>query len=42
MGLLAAMATDISKPTLSHWTHTDVLASRKRSRISCATPALIR
>jgi len=26
MGLLAAMATDISKPTLSHWTHTDVLA----------------
>jgi hypothetical protein len=25
MGLLAAMATDISKPTLSHWTHTDVL-----------------
>jgi hypothetical protein len=26
MGLLAAMATEISKPTLSHWTHTDVLA----------------
>jgi hypothetical protein len=26
MGLLAATATDISKPTLSHWTHTDVLA----------------
>jgi len=26
MGVLAAMATDISKPTLSHWTHTDVLA----------------
>jgi hypothetical protein len=26
MGLLAAMATDINKPTLSHWTHTDVLA----------------
>ena len=26
MGLLAAMATDISKPTLSHWTHTDILA----------------
>jgi hypothetical protein len=26
MGLLAAMATDISNPTLSHWTHTDVLA----------------
>ena len=26
MGLLAAMATEISKPTLSHWTHTDALA----------------
>ena len=26
MGLLAAMATEISKPILSHWTHTDVLA----------------
>jgi hypothetical protein len=26
MGLLAAMATEIGKPTLSHWTHTDVLA----------------
>src|SRR5262245_59001728 len=26
MGLLAAMATDISDPTLSHWTHTDILA----------------
>lgn len=26
MGLLAAMATEFSKPTLSHWTHTDVLA----------------
>jgi hypothetical protein len=26
MGLLAAMATEISKPTLSHWTHTDFLA----------------
>src|SRR5262249_50268233 len=26
MGVLAAMATDVSKPTLSHWTHTDVLA----------------
>ena len=26
MGQLAAMATEISKPTLSHWTHTDVLA----------------
>jgi hypothetical protein len=26
MGLLAAMATQISKPTLSHWTHTDLLA----------------
>src|ERR1043165_7335295 len=26
LGLLAAMATEISKPTLSHWTHTDVLA----------------
>ena len=26
MGLLAAMATEISEPTLSHWTHTDVLA----------------
>jgi len=26
IGLLAAMATEISKPTLSHWTHTDVLA----------------
>jgi len=26
MGLLAAMATEIRKPTLSHWTHTDVLA----------------
>jgi hypothetical protein len=26
MGLMAAMATDISKPTLSHWTHTDILA----------------
>ena len=26
MGLLAAMATEISKPTLSHWTHIDVLA----------------
>jgi hypothetical protein len=25
MGLLAAMATEISKPTLSHWTHTDIL-----------------
>lgn len=24
-GLLAAMATEISNPTLSHWTHTDVL-----------------
>jgi hypothetical protein len=26
MGLLAAMATEIRAPTLSHWTHTDVLA----------------
>jgi hypothetical protein len=26
MGLLAAMATEISNPTLSHWTHTGVLA----------------
>jgi hypothetical protein len=25
MGLLAGMAADISKPTLVHWTHTDVL-----------------
>jgi hypothetical protein len=25
-GLLAAMATEISKPTLSHWTHSEVLA----------------
>jgi hypothetical protein len=26
MGLLAAMASEIRQPTLSHWTHTDVLA----------------
>jgi hypothetical protein len=32
MGLLAAMATDISKPTLSHWTHTDVLARPQQIR----------
>jgi hypothetical protein len=43
MGLLAAMATEISKPTLSHWTHTPTFwRGRKRSRIACATPALTR
>ena len=33
MGLLAAMATDISKPTLSHWTHTDVLAGPRAIKL---------
>jgi hypothetical protein len=40
MGLLAAMATDISKPTLSHWTHTDVLARPQaiKDLMDCASP----
>src|SRR5215471_7344829 len=40
MGLLAAMATEISKPTLSHWTHTDVLANPQKIKdLMCdATP----
>jgi hypothetical protein len=38
MGLLAAMATEISKPTLSHWTHTDVLARPQAIKHYSASP----
>ncbi len=38
MGLLAAMATEISKPTLSHWTHTDVLAKPQAIKHYSSSP----
>ena len=38
MGLLAAMATEIRKPTLSHWTHTDVLAGPQAIKHYDASP----
>src|SRR5262249_23657490 len=38
MGLLAAMATDISKPTLTHWTHTDVLTRPQAIKHYSASP----
>jgi hypothetical protein len=38
MGLLAAMASEIRKPTLSHWTHTDVLAGPQAIKHYDASP----
>ena len=38
IGLLAAMATEISKPTLSHWTHTDVLVKPQAIKHYSADP----
>jgi hypothetical protein len=38
MGLLAAMAAEISKPTLSHWTHTDILAGPQAIKHYSASP----
>ena len=35
MGLLAAMATEISKPALSHWTHTDALPAASHQELMC-------